>query len=65
MNEKTRFKLVLLLIALFLIEAILKTIFRGFPLTELYAAQTLVSGAYTAAKTYSNTQESKNGQNKS
>jgi len=64
MNEKTRFKLVLLLIALFLIEAILKTIFKGFPLTELYAAQTLVSGAYTAARTWQDVR-SLNGQNKS
>ena len=63
MNKNTKFKLVLLLIALFLIEAILKTIFKGFPLTELYAAQTLVSGAYTGARVYQDTR-CQNGQNK-
>jgi hypothetical protein len=51
---QTRFKLVIGLIGLGLIEGLLKTWLIGFPLTEVFAFQGMVAGGYLTVRTINN-----------
>jgi uncharacterized membrane protein YfcA len=55
--KQTRWKLAIIAMGLFLMEAILKMLIAEFPLTELLTAQGLVVGAYLGAKTTNNIKE--------
>ncbi len=57
--KQTRFKLSLIALGLFLIEAIAKVLIPTFPLTALFTAQGLVVGGYLGAKTTNNIKEGK------
>jgi hypothetical protein len=65
---QTRLKLTLGMIGLALFEGFLKAWIPGFPLTEVFAVQTMVFGGYIAGKTVSGVNYDKiqvnNGQDK-
>jgi predicted ABC-type sugar transport system permease subunit len=54
MIQQTRFKTVLLGLALGLIEGILRAALKDFPVIEVYGFQSAVIGGYFAVKTTSN-----------
>ena len=51
--KQTRLKLVIGMVFLALIEGLVKAFLAGFPLTEVFAIQSAVVGAYIAGKTLS------------
>jgi hypothetical protein len=58
-NGSVRFKLTLLMIGLALLEGGVKTIFKAFPLTEVFSIQGVVFGGFMAVRTISNMDEAK------
>jgi hypothetical protein len=58
-NGSVRFKLTLLMIALALLEGGIKTIFKAFPLTEVFSIQAVVFGGFITVRTISNIDEGK------
>jgi len=63
-NGKTRLKMTLLMIALALIEGLIRSVLKEFPLTEVFSVQTMVFGGYVAVKTISNVDAAKYGAGK-
>jgi hypothetical protein len=52
--KQTRFKVVLIGLALGLIEGIAKMCFPSFPVVETFGFQAAIVGAYLTVKTYNN-----------
>jgi len=59
-NGKTRLKMTLLMISLALVEGLIRSVLKDFPLAEVFSVQTMVFGGYVAVKTVSNMNEAKN-----
>ncbi len=55
-KTRTRLKLVLIGVGLALAEGLLKVVLPEFPLTEVFAAQTLFIGGYLGVRTVNNVQ---------
>ena len=53
-TKQTRFKVVLIGLALGLIEGVTKAAFPAFPIMEMFGFQAAIIGAYLTARTLSN-----------
>jgi len=64
MVKQTRFKTVIIGLALGLVEGIAKVVFPAFPIVETFGFQAAIVGAYLTVRTFSNVKgmEKENGE---